>query len=113
MVPTVHTDVKTHQHGFKQKWIDVDDNTRHDRLMILGILSIVLGLFVILRARAIAERDRARRANRLSQLIAGETEKYFEERRTLELYPATSVWSQRIFGVCSIVGGAILVLVSR
>lgn len=56
--------------------------------MIFQLLYLAVGLALILRPQIFAGISEGRRQRRLAALKAGAAEKYFEEKRALETYPA-------------------------
>jgi hypothetical protein len=67
--------------------------------MIADILFLALGLAMLARGDLFARRAARRHEKRLAELRAGEEERFFEERRSLEAYPPfakSSTW--RIVG---------------
>ncbi|WP_312785397.1 hypothetical protein [Brevundimonas sp.] len=80
--------------------------------MIFSIVHFVLGLALILRPQWFAGLSEGRRRRRLAALAAGAPEQFFEEKRSLETYPARggglALW--RVLGavmmVCALLLGA-------
>ncbi|WP_312066202.1 hypothetical protein [Brevundimonas sp.] len=80
--------------------------------MIFSIVHFVLGLALILRPQWFAGLSEGRRRRRLATLNAGATETFFEEKRSLETYPARGggLVLRRVLGagmmVCTLLLGA-------
>lgn len=56
--------------------------------MIFQILCLTFGVALMVRPQLVAGIPEGRRRRRLAALNAGASEKFFEERRALETYPA-------------------------
>jgi hypothetical protein len=76
--------------------------------MIYALIFIAFGFYSFIRASVIAEKEKKRHSDRLTQLIAGEPEIYFEERRSLEAYPPRSVGRLQLFGLLAVVLGVLI-----
>ena len=63
-----------------------------------GLPGIALGLALLFRAGPLRRSHEQERAARLTELEAGADEAFFEERRSLEAYPAPGVAALRWLG---------------
>ena len=75
------------------------------RMATKPIAFILLGTILAVFANPIASRANKTKQERLAQLKAGAEEAFFEERRSLEAYPARTGWL-RAFGIFWVVCGA-------
>lgn len=69
--------------------IDLSNASCQFPVMFYAVTMIVVGLYMAIWARPIVDREKRRRAARLSDLLNGGEEKFLEERRSLQAYPVT------------------------
>ena len=74
--------------------------------MLYAVAMIVVGLYLVIWARPIVDRENRKRAARLSDLLNGGEEKFLEERRSLQAYPVTrSPNMLRMLGCAALIVG--------
>lgn len=74
--------------------------------MFYAVAMIVVGLYLVIWARPIVDRENRKRAARLSDLLNGGEEKFLEERRSLQAYPVTrSPNMLRMLGCAALIVG--------
>lgn len=61
--------------------------------MVFQLLYLAAGLALMVRPQLFAGISEGRRRRRLVALNAGASEKFFEEKRALETYPARARWA--------------------
>ena len=81
-------------------------------MVIKPIAAILLGALLILFAKPIASSTNKTKQDRLAQLKAGAEEAFFEERRSLEAYPARTGWL-RALGIGLVAGGTAMLYLAR
>ncbi len=78
--------------------------------MVLSVVHFVLGLLLVVRPQWLAGLSEGRRQRRLGALNAGTPEAFFEEKRSLETYPARGggLALLRVLGATMMIGALLL-----